>query len=157
MGFSRQEYLGRGGGGLPCPPPGDLSRFFTTPATWKAICITTKQESTPDEMGRFQSGPRRPGQQVKSSWELAALDSRHCCGRVVVNTVIVSGIPSSPFPLCPPGALSSSGKEHGRSQVTKWTLTQYWPYARVVGLLQTTLCLPTSVLKRNPHCGGLWG
>jgi len=51
MGFSRQEYWS----GLPCPPPGDLPNlgiesmslmsptlpggFFTTSATWEALCF----------------------------------------------------------------------------------------------------------------------
>ena len=51
MGFSRQKYWN----GLPCPPPGDLpdpgteavfltfptsaGGFFTTSATWEALCI----------------------------------------------------------------------------------------------------------------------
>ena len=51
LGFSRQEYWS----GLPCPPPGDLpdpgielvslmspaltGGFFTTSATWEALCF----------------------------------------------------------------------------------------------------------------------
>ena len=58
MGFSRQEYWG----GLPCPPPGDLSNpgikpeylmspaFFITSATWEAkvkfVTVTLSKERT---------------------------------------------------------------------------------------------------------------
>ena len=77
---------------------------------------------------------------AKKAWPAGQELLGACCVRSATLLWPYSGwysalcpaFPVSHFPLCPPGALSSSGKEHGRSQVTKWRLTQYWPYPHVV-------------------------
>ena len=51
-------------------------------------------------MGHLQSGPKSPGQQVKSSWELAVLDLQHCCDHIVVGSLHCVWHSQFPLFLC---------------------------------------------------------
>ena len=75
-GFSRQRYWS----GLPCPPPGDLpdpgieseslkssalvDKFFTTSATWKALC-RCKKHLTKHNILLWLNNKKKISQQIK--------------------------------------------------------------------------------------------